>query len=80
MKFSVAVRIWEPVAEMREECGACWVMGLEVLDEVGSAIVAGRETRMRSVARGHSSWIGKCALWLKLEGWSPYVPLPLKGL
>ncbi len=54
MKFSVASRIWEPDAPV------AWVgapplegWGFECEFE-GSAIVAGRLTRRRSVARGHS--------------------------
>ena len=59
MKFSVARRIWEPDAEgcegavpANEACG----VDVEGCELDGSAIVAGRFTRRRSVARGHSIW------------------------
>ena len=51
MKFSVARRICEPEAEDRG-C-AEWFEGVGCTCE-GSATVAGRLTRRRSVARGHS--------------------------
>lgn len=51
MKFSVASRICEPVADDRD-CGVLFE-GPEWVAE-GSAIVAGRLTRSRSVALGHS--------------------------
>ena len=51
MKFSVARSIWEPDAEDRG-C-AVWFDGVGCECE-GSATVAGRFTRRRSVARGHS--------------------------
>lgn len=51
MKFSVASRICEPVADNRD-CGVLFE-GPEWVAE-GSAIVAGRLTRSRSVALGHS--------------------------
>lgn len=51
MKFSVANRICEPVADDRD-CGVLFEGPEWVAD--GSAIVAGRLTRSRSVALGHS--------------------------
>lgn len=56
MKFSVASRILEPDAEGWE--GAVEGCGVEVegWELEGSAMVAGRLTRRRSVARGHSIW------------------------
>ena len=63
MKFSVASRIWEPDAPPP----AGWPEGVVLFGrgvlvwawEDGSAIVAGRLTRRRSVARGHSICHGK---------------------
>ncbi len=59
MKFSVASRIWDPDAPVAWE-GAPPLEGWGVEDDgcelEGSAIVAGRLTRRRSVARGHSIW------------------------
>lgn len=56
MKFSVASRIWEPDAEGAEGAEEGWGVDVEGCEEEGSAIVAGRLTRRRSVARGHSIW------------------------
>lgn len=53
MKFSVARRICEPEAVERAGCADVEELGGK-LDDEGSAMVAGRFTRIRSVARGHS--------------------------
>ena len=57
IKFSVASKILEPDAEgwagAVEGCG----VDVEVRELEGSAMVAGRLTRRRSVARGHSIWM-----------------------
>lgn len=53
MKFSVARRICEPEAVERAGCADEEELGGR-LDDEGSATVAGRFTRIRSVARGHS--------------------------
>ena len=56
IKFSVASRILEPDAAGWEGAvGGCRVE-VEVCELEGSATVAGRLTRRRSVARGHSIW------------------------
>ena len=59
MKFSVASRIWEPDAPPTPTEGAeprpeVWGVDVDGWELEGSAIVAGRFTRRRSVARGHS--------------------------
>ena len=54
MKFSVASRILEPDAEGWEETVEGCGVDVEVCALEGSALVAGRLTRRRSVARGHS--------------------------
>ena len=54
MKFSVASRILEPDAEGWEETVEGCGVEVEVCALEGSATVAGRFTRRRSVARGHS--------------------------
>lgn len=56
MKFSVASRILEPDAEGWEGAVEGWVVEVEGCELEGSATVAGRLTRRRSVARGHSIW------------------------
>ena len=56
MKFSVASRILEPDAEDWEGAVEGWGVEVEACELEGSATVAGRLTRRRSVARGHSIW------------------------
>lgn len=56
MKFSVASRILEPDAEGWVGPVEGWGVEVEVCELDGSAMVAGRLTRRRSVARGHSIW------------------------
>ncbi len=53
MKFSVARSICEPEAVERAGRADVEELGGK-LDDEGSATVAGRFTRIRSVARGHS--------------------------
>ena len=54
IKFSVARRIFEPDAEGWEGAVEGWGFDAGVRELEGSAMVAGRLTRRRSVARGHS--------------------------
>lgn len=64
MKFSVARRICEPEAVERAGCEEVEELGGR-LDDEGSAMVAGRFTRIRSVARGHS--IYNLSSWLLMQ-------------
>ena len=54
MKFSVASRILDPDADGWERVVEEWGVDVEGCGLEGSAMVAGRLTRRRSVARGHS--------------------------
>lgn len=56
MKFSVASSILEPDAEGWERAVEGCELEVDVCELDGSATVAGRLTRRRSVARGHSIW------------------------
>lgn len=59
MKFSVASEILDPDAEGWEWVVEEWGAEVEGCGLEGSATVAGRLTRRRSVARGHSIWRGQ---------------------
>lgn len=80
MKFSVASRILEPDAKGWEGAVEGWRAEVEVCELEGSAMVAGRLTRRRSVARGHSIW--HCQMLRREEDslmeWRLYIPLALE--
>lgn len=89
MKFSVASRIWEPDAGGAAGAEDGWGVDVEGWWVEGSAIVAGRLTRRRSVARGHSIWKGQLAGCFVGRKTDPrrqkverkaYIPLALESL
>lgn len=83
MKFSVARSICEPEAVERAGCADVEEFGGK-LDDEGSATVAGRFTRIRSVARGHSIYNGPlgylCSSPPRDEFVIFYLPLRFEGV
>lgn len=81
MKFSVASRIFEPDADGWEGAVEGWGVEVEACELEGSATVAGRLTRRRSVARGHSIWRHQMSRRDKIDDllkWRSYIPLALE--
>ena len=80
MKFSVASEILDPDAEGWERVVEKWGPEVEGWGLEGSAMIAGRLTRRRSVARGHSIWPGQMS-WKDQDSLSTrrsYIPLTLE--